>query len=156
MYRLSRVAVEFRGEMCDALTRPKSGPAKDAFEWNRVLLKLTRGRGFSIQYLFRPGHIMAVHDCLKRCLQELHVLPQAAKMLRRLLFRAAASGLIPRSIESPFPFPLCAFRRGPDNALRTSPHTGLPAGKAAEGPILSGKGGASDSSGLGLSDLAEH
>lgn len=103
MYRLSRVAVEFRGEMCDALTRPKSGPAKDAFEWDRVLLKRARGRGFSIQYCFRPGHIMVVHDCLKRCLQELHVLPQAAEMLRRLLPRAAASGLIPRSIESPFP-----------------------------------------------------
>ena len=30
VHRLSRVAVEFRDEMCDALTRPKSGPTKHA------------------------------------------------------------------------------------------------------------------------------
>ena len=66
---------------------------------------------------------MAVHDCLKRCLQELHVLPQAAEILRGLLPRAAARGLIPRSTEDPFP--LCAVRRGLEDegrsALRVCP-----------------------------------
>ena len=94
------------------------------------MLKRIRERGFSIQHRFRPGHIMAVHDCLKRCLQEPHVLPQAAEILRGLLPRAAARGLIPRSIEAPFP--LCAVRRE-----------------------LSGAG-ENDAPGLGLSDLIEH
>ena len=44
----------------------------------------------------------------------------------------------------------------PVTRLRTSPHTGLPAGKAVEDPLLSGKSSDSDSSGLGLSDLVEH
>ena len=52
---------------------------------------------------------MAVHDYLKHCLEKLHVLPQAAEILRRLLPESAARGLIPRPIEDPIP--LCAVKR---------------------------------------------
>ena len=92
-----------------------------------------RERRFNIEYRFRPGRIMAVHDYLKHCLEKLHVLPQAAEILRRLLPESAARGLIPHSIEDPMP--LCAVKRDLENA---------------------GKSNASDQSGLELSDLIEH
>ena len=110
VYRLSKVAVKFCDEMHDALTNPQSGPVKDAWDWNRVLLQRMRERRFSIEYRFRPGRIMAVHDYLKHCLEKLHVLPQAVEILRRLLPESAARGLIPRPIEDPIP--LCAVQVG--------------------------------------------
>ena len=97
------MTVKFCDEIHDALTNPKSGPVKDPWDWNRVLLQRMRERRFS------PARIMAVHDYLKHCLQKLHVLPQAAEILRRLLPESAARGLIPRPIEDPIPF--CAVRR---------------------------------------------
>ena len=109
VYRLSKVAVKFCDEMHDALTNPKSGPVKDPWDWNRVLLKRMRERRFNIEFRFRPGRIMAVHDYLKHCLEKLHVLPQSVEILRKLLPESAARGLIPRSIEDPIP--LCAVRR---------------------------------------------
>ena len=130
VYRLSKVAVKFCDEMHDALTNPKSGPVKDAWDWNRVLLQRMRERRFNIEYRFRPRRIMAVHDYLKHCLEKLHVLPQAAEILRRLLLESAARGLIPRPIEDPIP--LCAVR------VRLKDE------------------GQNDVSSLGLSDLIEH
>ena len=137
IYRLSKVAVKFCDEMHDALTNPKSGPVKDPFDWNQVLLKRIRecrigsvGHGLPTEYRFRPRHIMAVHDYLKHCLEKLHVLPQAAEILRKLLPESAARGLIPRPIEDPIP--LCAVRVG----LKDE--------------------GENDASSLGLSDLIEY
>ena len=133
VYRLAPVAVKFCDEMHDALTKPKSGPVKDPWDWNRVLLKRMRERRFNIEFRFRPGRIMAVHDYLKHCLEKLHVLPQAAEILRRLLPESAARGLIPRPIEDPIP--LCPVKRDLKNE---------------------GENDASDWSGLGLSDLIDH
>ena len=79
VYRLGKVTVEFCNELAEALLRPKSGPAKAPWDWNRVLLGRMRDRGFSTQYRFRPGRIMAVHDYLKRCPVERRVLPRPAK-----------------------------------------------------------------------------
>ena len=133
VYRLSKVAVKFCDEMHDALTNPQSGPVKDPWDWNRVLLQRMRERRLSPEFRFRPGRIMAVHDYLKHCLEKLHVLPQAVEILRRLLPESAARGLIPRPMEDPIP--LCAVKRDLENA---------------------GKGVASGQSGLGLSNLIEH
>ena len=130
VYRLSKMAVKFCDEMHDALTNPKSGPVKDAWDWNRVLLQRMRERRINTEFRFSPRRIMAVHDYLKHCLEKLHVLPQAVEILRKLLPESAARGLIPRSIEDPIP--LCAVRRELENA---------------------GKNG---DSGMGLSDLIEH
>ena len=99
--------------MHDALTNPQSGPVKDPWDWNRVLLKRMRERRLSPEFRFRPGRIMAVHDYLKHCLEKLHVLPQAAEILRRLLPESAARGLIPRPMEDPIP--LCAVQVGLKN-----------------------------------------
>ena len=110
VYHLSKVAVKFCDEMHDALTNPQSGPVKDPWDWNRVLLQRMRERRLSPEFRFRPGRIMAVHDYLKHCLEKLHVLPQAVEILRRLLPESAARGLIPRPIEDPIP--LCAVRVG--------------------------------------------
>ena len=131
VYRLSKVAVKFCDEMHDALTNPKSGPVKDPWDWNRVLLKRMRERRISIEFRFRPGRIMAVHDYLKHCLEKLHVLPQSVEILRKLLPESAARGLIPRPIEDPMP--LCAVKRD-----------------------LKNQGENDDASNLGLSDLIEH
>ena len=133
VYRLSKVAVKFCDEMHDALTNPKSGPVKDPWDWNRVLLQRMRERRINTEFRFRPRRIMAVHDYLKHCLEKLHVLPQAVEILRKLLPESAARGLIPRPIEDPIP--LCAVKRDLSDA---------------------GKNDASDRSGLGLSDLIEH
>ena len=130
VYRLSKVAVKFCDEMHDALTNPQSGPVKDPWDWNRVLLKRMRERRFSIEFRFSPARIMAVHDYLKHCLEKLHVLPQAVEILRKLLPESAARGLIPRSIEDPIP--LCAVKRDLKNE------------------------GRNDVSSLGLSDLVQH
>ena len=113
VYRLAPVAVKFCDEMHDALTNPESGPVKDPWDWNRVLLQRMRERRFSPEFRFSPGRIMAVHDYLKHCLEKLHVLPQAVEILRRLLPESAARGLIPRPIEDPIP--LCAVRVGLKN-----------------------------------------
>ena len=113
VYRLSKVAVKFCDEMHDALTNPQSGPVKDPWDWNRVLLQRMRERRLSPEFRFRPGRIMAVHDYLKHCLEKLHILPQAVEILRRLLPESAARGLIPRPIEDPIP--LCAVRVGLKN-----------------------------------------
>ena len=75
VYRLSKVAVKFCDEMHDALTNPKSGPVKDPWDWNRVLLQRMKERRINTEYRFRPRRIMAVHDYLKHCLEKLHVLP---------------------------------------------------------------------------------
>ena len=132
-YRINKTAVGFCDEVYDALTNPKSGPVKDALDWNRLLLKRIKERRFSIEYLFRPRDITAVRDYLEHCLEKLHVLPQAGEIVRKLLPWAAAQGLIPRTVEDPVP--LCAMRRGMQE---------------------SGKSNASESSGPGLSDLIEH
>ena len=81
---------------------------------------------------------MAVHDYLKHCLEKLHVLPQAAEILRKLLPESAARGLIPRPIEDPIP--LCALRVGLSNI----------------GLSNKGKSEDSGSSSLGISDLIEY
>ena len=130
VYRLAPVTVKFCDEIHDALTNPQSGPVKDPWDWNRVLLQRMRERRFSPEFRFSPARIMAVHDYLKRCLQKLHVLPQAAEILRRLLPESAARGLIPRPIEDPIP--LCAVRVGLKNE------------------------GQNDTSSLSLSDLIKH
>ena len=107
-YRLAPVTVKFCDEIHDALTNPQSGPVKDPWDWNRVLLQRMRERRFSPEFRFSPARIIAVHDYLKHCLQKLHVLPQSAEILRILLPESAARGLIPRPIEDPVP--LCPIR----------------------------------------------
>ena len=127
LYYLGKVSAEFCDEVSDALIHPKSGPVKDPFDWVSVLFKRMAKRGYG------PRSLPAVQNYLTRCLQELHVIPQPREVLRALLPKAAAQGLIPRTVEDPVP--LCAMKRGMSSA---------------------GKSESSDSPGLGLSDLIEH
>ena len=127
LYLLGKVSAEFCDEVADALIHPKSGPVKDPFDWVSVLFKRMAKHGYG------PRSLPAVQNYLTRCLQELHVIPQPREVLRALLPNAAARGLIPRTVEDPVP--LCAMKRGMSSE---------------------GKSDASDSSGLGLSDLIEH
>ena len=127
VYRLGKVSAEFCDEVADAQFNPKSGPVKEPFDWAFVLFKRMAERGY------RSRNLPAIQNYLKRCLHELRVVPQPREVLRALLPKAAARGLIPRTVEDPVH--LCPVRQALENA---------------------GKSNASDQSGLALSDLIKH
>ena len=89
-YRLGKVTAKFCDEVSDALIKPKSGPTREPFDWAIVLFKRMAERGYNARRL------PAVEGYLRRCLHDLRVLPQGSELLRALLPKAAARGLISR------------------------------------------------------------
>ena len=113
--RLGRVAVEFCDEMSEALLKPRSGPPREHMDWTQALFRKMSDRGF------RPRRLPAVEGYLKRCLNELRAFPQSSEVLRALLPRAAARGLVPRPPEDPVP--LCAVKRAMQDSGDSGPPT---------------------------------
>ena len=93
VYRLRPLALDFCDDMTKAVTGDKPGPHLSLLEWTQVLFKRMTARGF------RPRHLLDVHSYLERCLDD-RVLPQANDVLRSLLPKAAARGLVPRSHQT--------------------------------------------------------
>ena len=102
IYRLRPHALELCDEMTEAVsgpitTPPKSVP-KSVITWAFDFFRRLR------EHRFRLWNFTPLADYLDECLQR-RVLPQVNDVLRSILPKAAAKGLIPRYIGEPVPFP---------------------------------------------------
>ena len=96
VYRARSLALEFCDEMAAAVTGSKPGPERSLMEWAQLLLQRMADIGS------RHRNLLPLHNYLERCLDR-RTLPQVNDVLRSLMPKAAARGLIPRSIQ-PVPF----------------------------------------------------
>ena len=92
VYRLRTPALEFCDEMAEAVTGEKKGPKKPPLEWALLFGRKMQNGGFRLRSF--NGLIRYIERCLER-----RVLPQLSDLLRAILPKAAARGLIPRSIQ---------------------------------------------------------
>ena len=111
--RLGAVASEFCDEMSEALITPKPRHPRDPMGWIQLLFRRMSDRGF------RPRRLPAVANYLQSCLKDLRIFPQSTDVLRALLPKAAARGLIPRPPENPVP--LCFVKRWMQDAGKSGP-----------------------------------
>ena len=97
IYRLRRLALEFCDEMAEAVQNPKPEKPRSITDWAKLLFDRAKERNVRLK-TFVP-----LADYLEKCLEK-RILPQVNDVLRSLLPREAAKGLIPRSVRTvPFP-----------------------------------------------------
>ena len=90
IYRLRRLALEFCDEMAEAVQGPKPEKPRSITDWAK-------------ERNVRLKTFVHLADYLEKCLEK-RQLPQVNDVLRSLLPRDAAKGLIPRSVRTvPFP-----------------------------------------------------
>ncbi len=102
IYRLCPHALDLCDEMTEAVTGPITTPPKSVpksvMAWASDFFRRLREHGL------RLWDFIPLADYLDECLQR-RVLPQVNNVLRSILPKAAAKGLIPRYIGEPVPFP---------------------------------------------------
>ena len=91
VYRLRTPALEFCDEMAEAMISEKKVPKKP-LEWALLFGRKMQDGGFRLRSF--NGLIRYMERCLER-----RILPQLNDLLRAILPKAAARGLIPRSIQ---------------------------------------------------------
>ena len=92
VYRLRTPALEFCDEMAEAMISEKKGPQKPPLEWALLFGRKMQDGGFRLRSF--NGLIRYMERCLER-----RILPQLNDLLRAILPKTAARGLIPRSIQ---------------------------------------------------------
>ena len=98
IYRLRPHALDLCDEMTEAVTEPITSTPKSVMAWAFDFFRRLREHGL------RLWDFIPLADYLDECLQR-RVLPQVNNVLRSILPKAAAKGLIPRSMDEPIPFP---------------------------------------------------
>ncbi len=98
IYRLRPHALELCDEMTEAVTEPITSTPKSVMAWACDFFRKLREHGL------RLWDFIPLADYLDECLKR-RVLPQVNNVLRSILPKAAAKGLIPRYIGEPVPFP---------------------------------------------------
>ncbi len=98
IYRLRPHALDLCDEMTEAVSGPITTPPKSVMAWASDFFRRLREHGL------RLWDFIPLADYLDECLQR-RVLPQVNDVLRSILPKAAAKGLIPRYIGEPVPFP---------------------------------------------------
>ena len=97
IYRLRRLALEFCDEMAEAVQNPKPEKPRSITDWAKLLFDRAKERNVRLKTFV---HLASY---LEKCLEK-RVLPQVNDVLRSLLPREAAKGLIPRSVpDRPLP-----------------------------------------------------
>ena len=97
VYRLRPLALEFCDEMSEAVQSPKTEKPRSISDWAKLLFDRAKERRISVRTFVHLA------DYLEKCLEK-RQLPQVNDVLRSLLPREAAKGLIPRSVRTvPFP-----------------------------------------------------
>ena len=117
LYRMRPHALQFCDEMTGAVTGPITGPGRPVLEWAHAFFQRLQEHGFRLRTF------MGLSDYLERCLDR-RVLPQVNEVLRSLLPKAVAKGLIPRSSYDPVPIPdrQPALDSGPDGEDTFAPY----------------------------------
>ena len=97
VHRLRPLALEFCDEMSEAVQSPKSEKPRSISDWAKLLFDRAKERRIRIRTFVHLA------DYLEKCLEKRH-LPQVNDVIRSLLPRAVAKGLVPRSVRTvPFP-----------------------------------------------------